>query len=92
MVLVTSCFSLLSPSLFPPEEVSFFSISPSSSLARSFDVRRWDGCQVRLVPDPDEVLAELFRHGGALLGHDRVFVQADNQCWKKTKIETLQIR
>ena len=31
------------------------------------------------MPDPDEVLAELFRHRSRLLGHDGVFVIADYQ-------------
>jgi len=32
-----------------------------------------------LVSDADEVLAELFRHGGRLLRHDRVLVHAHDQ-------------
>ena len=96
MVLVPSCSSLLSPQFLSPGG-SFSFLNLALILTRSlFRCPSSLGCRVRtalrLVPDPDEVLAELFRHGGRLLGHDRVFVQADNQCWKKTTIETLQIR
>ena len=43
----------------------------------------------RSVPDPDEVLAELFRYGGRLLGHYGVLVHADDQGWKKTQNQNL---
>ena len=91
MVLVPSCSSsLLSPQFlsFPKGSFSFL-LNLALILTRSlFRCPSSLGCRVRiaalrLVPDPDEVLAELFRHGGRLLGHDRVFVQADNQCWKE---------
>ena len=38
-----------------------------------------------LVSDADEVLAELFRHGGRLLRHDRVLVHAHDQGCKKKR-------
>jgi len=37
------------------------------------------GGDCRLVPDPDEVFAELFRHRGRLLRDDGVLVHADDQ-------------
>ena len=43
---------------------------------------------VVLVADGDEVLAELLRDGGGLLGDNGLVVHADDQSWKRIIILT----